>query len=65
MLKNDRNILFEQLSPADITGPLFDGLQQLYSNYKDRIDRLPKHIVSLVMTFHYYQGLDFTTVNLY
>ncbi|XP_050441383.1 uncharacterized protein LOC126846182 isoform X2 [Adelges cooleyi] len=49
MLKNDRNILFEQLSPADITGPLFDGLQQLYSNYKDRIDRLPKHIIRSIL----------------
>lgn len=47
MLKNKHNILFEQLAPPDITGPIVDVLKKLYSNYTDRIDTLPKHIVNI------------------
>jgi len=47
MLKNEHNILFDQLAPLDIPGPIFDVLKQLYSNYTDRIDKLPKHIVNI------------------
>jgi len=47
MLKNKHNILFDQLAPLDIPGPIFDVLKQLYSNYSDRIEKLPKHIVSV------------------
>lgn len=47
MLKNKHNFIFEQLSPMDIPGPLFDGLKSLYSNYTERIDMLPKHLVSI------------------
>lgn len=45
MLKNKNNMLFEQLAPLDVPGPIFDSLKHLYSNYTDRIDKLPKHIV--------------------
>lgn len=47
MLKNKHNILFEQLAPLDIPGPIFDVLKLLYSNYTNRIDKLPKHIVNI------------------
>lgn len=47
MLKNEHNILFEQLGPCDVPGPVFDILKQLYVNYTDRIDKLPKHIVNI------------------
>lgn len=47
MLKNENNVLFEQLSPMDISGPIFDIIKQLYSKYSDRIDKLPKHLVSV------------------
>lgn len=47
MLKNEYNILFDQFVPLDIPGPVFDALKQLYSNYTDRIDKLPKHIVNI------------------
>lgn len=47
MLKNEHNILFDQLDPLDIPGPVFDILKQLYINYTDRIDKLPKHIVNI------------------
>jgi len=47
MLKNKHNILFDQLAPLDVPGPIFDVLKHLYSNYTDRIDKLPKHIVSV------------------
>jgi len=46
MLKNKHNIMFDQLVPLDVPGPIFDVLKQLYSNYTDRIDELPKHIVN-------------------
>lgn len=48
MLKNKYNILFEQLAPLEIPGPIFDVLKQLYSNYTERIDNLPKHIVNIL-----------------
>lgn len=47
MLKNKHNIIFEQLAPTDITGSVVDVLKKLYSNYTDRIDKLPKHIVNI------------------
>lgn len=48
MLKNKNNILFEQFAPSDMsTGSLFYAFKQLYSNYSDRIDRLPKHMVNV------------------
>lgn len=47
MLKNEDNILFEHIAPLDIPGPVFDVLKQLYANYSDRIDNLPKHIVNI------------------
>lgn len=46
MIKNKHNILFEQFTPSDISDPIVDVLIQLYSNYTDRIDNLPKHIVN-------------------
>lgn len=51
MLKNKHNILFDQLAPLDVPGPIFDILKQLYSNYTDRIDKLPRHIV-IVYSFN-------------
>lgn len=48
MLKNKHNILFEQLAPLEIPGPIFDVLKQLYSNYTERIDNLPKQIVNIL-----------------
>lgn len=47
MLKNNHNILFEQLAPSDVPGPIFDVLIQLYPKYADRIDKLPKQIVNI------------------
>lgn len=47
MLKNKNNALFEQLAPSEVSGSIFDAFKQLYSNYSDRIDRLPKHIVNV------------------
>ncbi|KAF0770310.1 Uncharacterized protein FWK35_00000802 [Aphis craccivora] len=49
MLKNKHNILFDQLAPSDIPGPIFDVLKQLYSNNTDRIDKLPKHILNVIL----------------
>uniref|UniRef100_A0A2S2NSI1 Otoancorin n=1 Tax=Schizaphis graminum TaxID=13262 RepID=A0A2S2NSI1_SCHGA len=49
MLNNKHNILFDQLAPSDIPGPIFDVLKQLYSNYTDRIDKLPKHILNVIL----------------
>jgi len=51
MLKNKHNILFEQLAPIDVPGPIFDVLKQLYPSYADRIDKLPKHIVNYYYFF--------------
>lgn len=48
MLKNKHNTLFDQLVPLDISGPVFDVLKQLYTNYTDRIDKLPKHLVNIL-----------------
>lgn len=39
-------MLFEQLTPLDVPGPIFEVLKHLYSNYTNRIDKLPKHIVN-------------------
>ncbi|XP_022161558.1 uncharacterized protein LOC111027479 [Myzus persicae] len=52
MLKNKHNILFDQLAPFDVPGPIFDVLKQLYSNYTDRIDKLPKHILNVILENH-------------
>ncbi|XP_060861457.1 uncharacterized protein LOC132938560 [Metopolophium dirhodum] len=49
MLKNKHNIIFDQLAPLDVPGPIFDVLKQLYSNYTDRIDELPKHILNVIL----------------
>ncbi|XP_025197043.1 uncharacterized protein LOC112595869 [Melanaphis sacchari] len=49
MLKNKHNILFDQLAPSDVPGPIFDILKQLYSVYTDRIDKLPKHILNVIL----------------
>ncbi|XP_016659329.2 uncharacterized protein LOC100160532 [Acyrthosiphon pisum] len=49
MLKNKHNIIFDQLAPLDVPGPIFDILKQLYSNYTDRIDELPKHILNVIL----------------
>lgn len=54
MLKNKNNALFEQLAPSDVSGSIFDAFKQLYSNYSDRIDRLPKHIVNFKYSIYFY-----------
>lgn len=55
MLKNKHNILFEQLAPMDIPGPIFDVLKQLYPKYTDRIDKLPRQIVSINIKINNYK----------
>ncbi|XP_050528946.1 uncharacterized protein LOC126898698 [Daktulosphaira vitifoliae] len=49
MLKNKHNILFDQLSPKSIFGPIFDSLNNLYSNYSERIDKLPKNLLRSIL----------------
>ncbi|VVC44291.1 Hypothetical protein CINCED_3A001515 [Cinara cedri] len=49
MLKNKHNILFEQLAPSDISDPIVDVLKQLYSNYTNRIDNLPKYLLNVII----------------
>jgi hypothetical protein len=58
MLKNKHNIIFEQLSPLDIPGPIFDVLKQLYPKYTDRIDKLPKQMVNINIKMCNYKIYD-------